>query len=70
VYFSKSSSNVAASEIQNLKNSLNFSKMQKFATNFSRLFLVRSASFFQKQRFLLKMPPFFDEILEKLGSRS
>jgi flagellin-specific chaperone FliS len=42
---------VAASEIQNLKNSLNFSKMQKIATKISRLFLVRSASFFQKQRF-------------------
>jgi hypothetical protein len=52
VYFSKSSSNVAASEIQNLKKSLDFSKMQKFATNFSRLFLVRSASFSPKQRFL------------------
>jgi hypothetical protein len=45
---------VAASEIQNLKNSLNFSKMQKIAANFSRLFLVRSASFFQKQRFFVK----------------
>jgi hypothetical protein len=52
MYFSKSSSNVAASEIQNLKKSLDFSKMQKFATNFSRLFLVRSVGFFQKQRFL------------------
>jgi hypothetical protein len=61
---------VAASEIQNLKNSLNFSKMQKFAPNFSRLFLVRSASFFQKQRFSRKMTNFFDEILEKLGSRA
>jgi hypothetical protein len=70
VYFSKSSSNVAASEIQNLKNSLDFSKMQKFAANFSRLFLVRSASFFQKQRFSRKIPSFFDEILEKLGSRA
>jgi hypothetical protein len=69
VYFSKSSSNVAASEIQNLKNSLNFSKMQKIATKNSRLFLVRSASFFQKQRFSRKNGSFFDEILEKLGSK-
>jgi pilus assembly protein TadC len=60
---------VAASEIQNLKNSLDFSKMQKIAAKFSRLFLVRSAGFFQKQRFLSKMPSFFDEILEKLGSK-
>jgi hypothetical protein len=51
MYFSKSSSNVAASEIQNLKKSPDFSKMQKFATKNSRLFLVRSAGFFQKQRF-------------------
>jgi hypothetical protein len=50
---------VAASEIQNLKNSPNFSKMQKFAANFSRLFLVRSVSFFQKQRFLWKNDLFF-----------
>jgi hypothetical protein len=42
---------VAASEIQNLKKSLIFSKMQKIAANFPRLFLVRSAGFFQKQRF-------------------
>jgi len=59
VYFSKSSSNVAASEIQNLKKSPNFSKMQKFATNFSRLFLVRSTGFFQKQRFSRKNELFF-----------
>jgi hypothetical protein len=58
-YFSKSSSNVAASEIQNLKNSPDFSKMQKIATKNSRLFLVRSDSFFQKQRFLWKMTSFF-----------
>jgi hypothetical protein len=70
VHFSKSSSNVAASEIQNLKKSLDFSKMQKIAANFSRLFLVRSVSFSPKQRFSRKMPPFFDEILEKLGSRA
>jgi hypothetical protein len=50
---------VAASEIQNLKNSLNFSKMQKIAANYSRLFLVRSASFFQKQRFSSKNASFF-----------
>jgi hypothetical protein len=61
---------VAASEIQNLKKSPDFSKMQKIAAKNSRLFLVRSAGFFQKQRFLRKMPPFFDEILEKLGSRA
>jgi hypothetical protein len=59
MHFSKSSSNVAASEIQNLKNSLNFSKMQKIAANFSRLFLVRSAGFFQKQRFSRKNELFF-----------
>jgi hypothetical protein len=52
MYFSKSSSNVAASEIQNLKNSLNFSKNAKIVANFSRLFLVRSVGFSQKQRFL------------------
>jgi hypothetical protein len=52
MYFSKSSSNVAALEIQNLKKSLDFSKMQKIATKNSHLFLVRSAGFFQKQRFL------------------
>jgi hypothetical protein len=46
MYFSKSSSNVAASEIQNLKKSPDFSKMQKITAKFSRLFLVRSASFF------------------------
>jgi hypothetical protein len=61
---------VAASEIQNLKKSLIFSKMQKIATKNSRLFLVRSASFSPKQRFSRKMSPFFDEILEKLGSRT
>jgi hypothetical protein len=33
--------------------------MQKFATNFSRLFLVRSASFSPKQRFLWKTDLFF-----------
>jgi hypothetical protein len=60
---------VAASEIQNLKKSPDFSKMQKIATKNFRLFLVRSVSFFQKQRFSSKMPPFFDEILEKLGSK-
>jgi hypothetical protein len=43
---------VAASEIQNLKKSPDFSKMQKIAAKFSRLFLVRSTGFFQKQRFL------------------
>jgi hypothetical protein len=43
---------VAASEIQNLKKSLIFSKMQKIAAKISRLFLVRSASFSPKQRFL------------------
>jgi hypothetical protein len=59
VYFSKSSSNVAASEIQNLKKSPDFSKMQKIAAKFSRLFLVRSARFFQKQRFSSKNASFF-----------
>jgi hypothetical protein len=44
--------------------------MQKIATKNSRLFLVRSASFSPKQRFSRKMSPFFDEILEKLGSRT
>jgi hypothetical protein len=50
---------VAASEIQNLKNSLDFSKMQKIAAKFSRLFLVRSASFSPKQRFFVKNASFF-----------
>jgi hypothetical protein len=61
---------VAASEIQNLKNSPDFSKMQKITAKNSRLFLVRSAGFFQKQRFFVKNASFFDEILEKLGSRA
>jgi hypothetical protein len=61
---------VAASEIQNLKNSLDFSKMQKIAAKNSRLFLVRPASFFQNSVFIEKNELFFDEILEKLGSRS
>jgi hypothetical protein len=60
---------VAASEIQNLKNSLDFSKMQKIAAKFSRLFLVRSAGFFKNSVFCEKMTSFFDEILEKLGSK-
>jgi hypothetical protein len=50
---------VAASEIQNLKKSPDFSKMQKIAAKFSRLFLVRSASFFKKQRFSSKNASFF-----------
>jgi hypothetical protein len=50
---------VAASKIQNLKNSLNFSKMQKFETNFSRLFLVRAVSFSPKQRFSRKKRALF-----------
>jgi hypothetical protein len=50
---------VAASEIQNLKNYPNFSKMQKIAAKISRLFLVRAVSFFQKQRFSSKNELFF-----------
>jgi hypothetical protein len=50
---------VAASEIQNLKKSLDFSKMQKFAAKISLLFLVRSAGFSPKQRFSSKNASFF-----------
>jgi hypothetical protein len=38
VYFSKSSSNVAASEIQNLKNSPDFSKCKKLQQKFLAFF--------------------------------
>jgi hypothetical protein len=42
---------VAASKIQNLKNSLNFSKMQKIAAKFSRLFSGKVGRLFSKTAF-------------------
>jgi hypothetical protein len=59
MYFSKSSSNVAASEIQNLKNSLNFSKMQKICTKNSRLFSGKVGRLFPKTAFFFKKCPLF-----------
>jgi hypothetical protein len=50
---------VAASEIQNLKKSLIFSKMQKIAANFSRLFSGKVGQLFPKTAFSRKNELFF-----------
>jgi hypothetical protein len=54
VYFSKSSSNVAASEIQNLKKSPDFSKMQKFAAKKFSPFSSKVGRLFPKTAFFSK----------------
>jgi hypothetical protein len=59
VYFSKSSSNVAASEIQNLKNSPQFLKNAKNYDKFFSPFSGKVGQLFPKTAFFVKKCPLF-----------